>query len=437
MQGNPFYIDPFGGYGGQIVEGLSGLGAVLGERQKMKQAEEKRKTVGLEASRLLREGTPDEVYQFSLQNPEISKMIDDRMGYLNKESRQNAFQTALQISQGANPIDAYGKRIEYLKSIGANPAETMQELEDAAFQYAEDPEGYRNLVARTIPAAFMPEYGEYRKVMKPMEGEKLTGNMANTALAMFGTADVSRLTPEQRQAVQMETQRTGGGQAVPAKIAEWQQYQELKKTNPEEAMAFGQAAGFVDKNGKLSAFAEKQLSTATNEAVEATTNVERFNALADEIEAADFGGGLFGGSWREKLKDVTGQQDIVTELRRKFNAVKSSQVVQNLPPGAASDADIALALSGFPSDNYNAEQLASFMRGLSKVEGLRAQFAEFKANYISENKNESGLLRAWKAQTGQGGGGSQSPSNFSESDFAAAAKQAGVSVEEFRKIVGQ
>ena len=38
MQGNPFYVDPFGGYGKEIVQGLSGLGAVIGQRQ-----EEKRK----------------------------------------------------------------------------------------------------------------------------------------------------------------------------------------------------------------------------------------------------------------------------------------------------------------------------------------------------------------------------------------------------------
>ena len=101
----------------------------------------------------------------------------------------------------------------------------------------------------------------------------------------------------------------------------------------------------------------------------------------------------------------------------------------------------ALALSGFPTDNYNASQLASFMRGLSKIEGLRAEFSEFKANYISENKSESGLLKSWKAQTGQEGGQSGSKGEkkrgFSDSDFAAAAKKAGVSVQEFRKVIEQ
>lgn len=436
MAANPFYVDPFGGYGGQIVEGLSGLGAVLGDRQRIKQQEEEKKQALLEAQDVFASNDPNRIAEFSLRRPEYAQQVSQAIKFKNDATKQNMTESMRRILAGENPEQVIIERAQMVQAQGGDPIDTLQELD----VYRQDPQGYAQQVARSYALLDPQGYTAFRQAMAPMEGEKLTGNMANTALAMFGTADVSRLTPEQRQAVQMETQRTGGGQAVPAKIAEWQQYQELKKTNPEEAMAFGQAAGFVDKNGKLSAFAEKQLSTATNEAVEATTNVERFNALADEIEAADFGGGLLGGSWREKLKDVTGQQDIVTELRRKFNAVKSSQVVQNLPPGAASDADIALALSGFPSDNYNAEQLASFMRGLSKVEALRAQFAEFKANYISENKSESGLLKAWKAQTGQEGGkdgGNKALGNFSESSLEAAAKARGITVEQLRKVLNQ
>lgn len=435
QQNNPFYVDPFGGYGQSIVQGLSGLGAVLGDRQRLKREEEEKKQMLAEAQEVFASNDPNRIAEFSLRAPQFAEQVSQAVKFKNDATKRNMTDSMRRILAGEDPEQVIIERAQMVQEQGGDPIDTLQELD----VYRQDPKGYAQQVARSYALLDPQGYTAFRQAMAPMEGEKLTGNMANTALAMFGTADVSRLTPEQRQAVQMETQRTGGGQAVPAKIAEWQQYQELKRTDPEGAVAFGQAAGFLDRNGKLSAFAEKQLSTATNEAVEATTNVERFNALADEIQSADFGGGLFGGSWRERIKDITGQQDIVTELRRKFNAVKSSQVVQNLPPGAASDADIALALSGFPSDNYNAEQLASFMRGLSKVEALRAQFAEFKANYISENKSESGLLKAWKAQTGQSGGqrdAAQPTSQYSNQELEQAAKRLGISVQQLRQDLG-
>jgi hypothetical protein len=248
--------------------------------------------------------------------------------------------------------------------------------------------------------------------------------------------------------VRVESVKTGGAQQVPAKIAEWQQYQELKQTDPQGAIAFGQAAGFVDKNGKMSTYIEKQLGAATNEAVESEGNVGRFNALADQVEQANFSGGVFGGKWAESFKDITGTQDAVTDLRKRYNAIRGSQVVNNLPPGAASDADIALALSGFPSDNADAPQIASFLRGIAKLEQQKANFAAFKADFITNNKSEAGLLKAWKSQTGGDGGGNggskpkaqpsadNGGSKFSESAIAAAAKARGVTPEQFRKDAG-
>jgi hypothetical protein len=434
MQGNPFYVDPFGGYGKEIVRGLSGLGAVLGERQQIKQAQEEEAMLMQEAQDVFASNDPNRIAEFSLKAPKFAQRVSQAVGFKNDATRQNMIDSTQRILMGEDPEQVIIERAQMVQAQGGDPINTLQELD----VYRQDPQAFMRNAERAYALLNPQGYAAFRQATAPMEGEKLTGNMANTALAMFGTADVSRLTPEQRQAVQMEAQRTGGTQNVPAKIVEWQQYQELKRTDPAGAVAFGQAAGFVDKDGKLSAFAEKTLSQATNEAVEATNNQERFTALADELEASDFGGGLFGGSWREKLKDITGQQDAVTELRKKFNGIKASQVVNNLPPGAASDADIALALSGFPSDNYNAAQLASFMRGLAKLEGYRGQFAEFRANYISENKNESGLLKAWKAQTG--GDGNAAPRSQTSAPSAAqieqAARQLGITVEQFRKDMG-
>jgi hypothetical protein len=175
-------------------------------------------------------------------------------------------------------------------------------------------------------------------------------------------------------------------------------YQELKKTDPEAAKIFGQVSGFITIEGKeLSVHLQKRLSQATDKAVKSRSNAVEYNTLAARFEDANVGGGYLEASWKEAYKDAVGSQDGVSELRRRYAAVRGSQVVDNLPPGSASDVDIALALAGFPSENASGKQLASFLRGTAKLELAKADFEDFKANYISENNSERNLLKSWKS----------------------------------------
>lgn len=193
-----------------------------------------------------------------------------------------------------------------------------------------------------------------------------------------------------------------GKETEPSKTAnakDWQTYKDLKQTNPDEAEQFGRKVGFVSKEGlELSPGLQKRLSVATDEAIESERAANSADTLADDFERMNISGGLISGKWSESLKDITGTQDAVTNLRKRYNAVRSSQAVKNLPPGVASDKDIELALSGFPSENANASQVASFMRGVAKMERERAKYASFRADYISEGGTERGMLKEWKNQ---------------------------------------
>lgn len=192
---------------------------------------------------------------------------------------------------------------------------------------------------------------------------------------------------------------TGRDAAPTTTQRDWKEYQRLKKeATPEEAKQYGQAAGFVTKEGReLSSGLQKRLSDATDEAVKSSANVIKYNDLASQIDNADLQGGLSGQAG-ELLKKVTGSQDFRTELRKDYYAIRGSEVVNNLPPGAASDTDIALALAGFPDDSANGQQIASFLRGLAKINEFQKQYNEFKAGYISDNGSERNMLKAWKEQ---------------------------------------
>lgn len=182
----------------------------------------------------------------------------------------------------------------------------------------------------------------------------------------------------------------------------YERYQQLlKEGKSDEAKAFGMSAGIISKEGQsLSANSEKRLAEFNDSATNAGRQASKYEILASDFEKADLGGGLFGsgGTWSEAVKDISGNQDEITELRREFNKIRASEVVNNLPPGAASDADIALALSGFPTDKANSTQVASFLRGVAKLKKFEEQYNTFKANYLSERGTERGMLDAWKSR---------------------------------------
>jgi hypothetical protein len=180
-------------------------------------------------------------------------------------------------------------------------------------------------------------------------------------------------------------------------------YQALQKENPELAKAFGQSVGLVSKEGKeLSAQTQKRLSEFTDASIQNSMLEQKYSTLANDFEKADLSGGIQT-TWSQWAREQTGNQDEITELRKEFFKIRGSEVVNNLPPGAASDADIAMALSGFPSDKASGKQISSFLRGLAKLKAKEKELNEFKANYVSEKGTERGMLQEWKAKQNAGG----------------------------------
>ena len=100
----------------------------------------------------------------------------------------------------------------------------------------------------------------------------------------------------------------------------------------------------------------------------------------------------------ERWKSLLGNEDEVTLLRANYNAVKNSLVMDNLPPGVASDKDIELALSGFLPATANPEQISSFMRGMAKISDISSKKEFMRAIHLTENKGlDSKFQEEWEA----------------------------------------
>lgn len=118
--------------------------------------------------------------------------------------------------------------------------------------------------------------------------------------------------------------------------------------------------------------------------------------ISQRLEAA---AGRLPAGWRssgeELIKEVFGTQDDYSILRRDIQKQINANVLQALPPGPATDRDIAEAKKGFPPSNADAEVLARYFRGVAKAQERKAAFEEFKARWASENPSTRGMMDAW------------------------------------------
>ena len=143
--------------------------------------------------------------------------------------------------------------------------------------------------------------------------------------------------------------------------------------------------GKLDRAGvQLDAGARSEVNKAVGDSVASDQLADRMQDLADQIGASPQASG-----WKavfyEKAKGAFGNQDEVSGLRAQYNQLVNSQAVKNLPPGPASDKDIALAKQGFPPDSADPQYMAQFLRGMGKMQRAVAAASDRRANWISAN----------------------------------------------------
>lgn len=128
--------------------------------------------------------------------------------------------------------------------------------------------------------------------------------------------------------------------------------------------------------------AKKIINTAAIESVTATQTAAKMLDLAGRLEAATPMSGV-AGKGAEIYKQITGNQDAVTQLRQDYVRLRNTEAVKMLPPGNSSDKDVAIMMQGFPSETADPGTMAAFLRGMAKTEQYVAATASAKAEWIN------------------------------------------------------
>lgn len=136
------------------------------------------------------------------------------------------------------------------------------------------------------------------------------------------------------------------------------------------------------KQGQLTDDAKKIVNDSTVAATTADQAAGQMLDLATRMENEAMGSGLTakGG---ELYKQYMGSQDAVTSLRQEYTRLRNTQAIKMLPPGPATDKDIALAMKGFPDETADPKTMASFLRGMAKMNQYAAVNESAKAEWVN------------------------------------------------------
>lgn len=394
QRGNPFYIDPMGGYGGSIVQGLSGLGQVLGQRQQMKQQEAEKQQLIQEAQEVFSSNDPNRIAEFSLRQPQMAEQVSKAVGFKSDATKRNMVESMGRILAGENPEQVIVERAQMVQEQGGDPINTLQELD----VYRQDPQGYMQKVQRSYALLDPQGFTAYRQAMAAGQPE-LTGTQKEYQAAKADGFEGTFL-----------------------------DYQKALKGGPDsDVRTMMLQTQLLDLQDRIGERQRKEDSLTAMEDKKAKSLIKGIDSVVEEVDKAvklAKEGTLATGIPGAITSKVPGSP--AYNLRNRLVTVKANlgfdklqQMRDSSPTGGAlgsitdRELDLLQATLTNLDPNMGDEELIA---GLEKV----------KKHYDT-----------WRDAVTSGGAQKAPSSGFTDDDFAAAAAQAGVSVEEFRRIIGQ
>jgi hypothetical protein len=127
----------------------------------------------------------------------------------------------------------------------------------------------------------------------------------------------------------------------------------------------------------------KLINESATLAATSKQSANQMNDLAKRIE----GLGGYGAAARlgEFAKSAIGAEGYETSLRQEYTRLRNQAAIKSLPPGPATDKDIELAMKGFPKDTSDSKLIASFLRGMAKLQDIDSAVNNAKTDWLSQN----------------------------------------------------
>lgn len=136
------------------------------------------------------------------------------------------------------------------------------------------------------------------------------------------------------------------------------------------------------KSGQLNDSSIKIVNDSAVASVAARQSASQMSDLANKLAQNGGGYGAFSTA-KEWLKQAAGNENALTQLRNEYIRLKNTQALKMLPPGPASDKDIAFVMKGFLPESADAQTLANFLRGMEKIQIYTSSLEDAKSQWVN------------------------------------------------------
>ena len=311
--------------------------------------------------------------------PEARESLSASYDTFDKAQKEDILKVGTQAYlaiQNKRPDIALGlldKRIEAAKNSG----QSTTDLESLKTSIQQNPDGAAAGLALTM-SSFNPD--AWSKVGTEQRASDLAPYEKGKARAESGIKQVEARYAPEREFLE-SSQSRANTRNLYSQIADRAgrlnlDEDRLQSDIEAKVMELGQKATTLDDGAK------KIVNDAVVASVAADQAAGQFLDLASQIDKLGGGYGAFGTA-AEFWANATGQQDAMSAARREYVRLRNTQAVKNLPPGAASDADVAMALEGFPKETADSKTLSAFLRGTAKLSQIEATNENAKAEWAN------------------------------------------------------
>lgn len=317
--------------------------------------------------------------ELSVKYPKQREAYKQSWDILSKENQDQQFSSGTQAYsaiQNGKPEVALGildKQIAAMENSGQDP-ENLVRIKEAVQQ---DPKSAGASLALTL-SSLEPE--RWNKIATELRSSELAPAIAQKAGAEAEEASYKASNTPER--LTLENSKTRGElRNIDSQIGERSQRLNLDRDRLQTDVELklnelGQKATTLDDGAK------KLINDAAVNSVVADQTAASMLDLAGRLEKEGGGYGAFT-SASEFLKKATGNQDALTDMRKEYIRLRNTQAIKSLPPGPATDKDISLAMEGFPDPSADAGTLASFIKGMAKLNQIAAVGENAKSEWVN------------------------------------------------------
>lgn len=330
--------------------------------------------------------TPTAIAQLSIAFPEMAKQFQDSAAVLAPEQQRQRIQQATPIyaAMVSNHPDIAASLLNQQAEAAQNAGdvEGAQHARVMAQWATAHPDSFKMSAGMMLSSAMGPDkFADTFKAVSPAGIQAQQGG-ADKATA---EATVAQNTiPEQEAAAGLKNADTRS--LIAQRSGELALNQDKLTTETQTKLRELELQyGTPDAEGR------KLVDEAATNGAAQEQSAARLNDLAGRVQAAGTGygtGGKAADVWNRAFGTENGTTALKQELARAVTSTAVEQLRAQLGGGGRfTDTDMKVALSNVPDENSNPAFVASYLRGMAKLQNLAAAQENAKAEWLSQARH--------------------------------------------------